>query len=482
MGLAIILFVVYFGAMLAIGPIAAKRMKKRDSSDFILAGRAVPMWLVVGGIVATLINSATLLGYGGSGYSLGISGYFASLGFLVILMWSGYWFIPRLRRANITTIPELFEKFFGWPHRVVAVILVVCRDLGVTAGSAIGMAVVFKTVFDIPLDVALLITLGVTLAFTVLGGMWAVMITDTIQAAMILIGTTLMIPLGIAYIGGWDAFVNLIPDTHTNVLNAGMSQTVGWIISGALTCAGYQTMLQRGLSAESDEVAKKSFFYGGITAIVWYMVPFITGILALVIFPDILPSDAFLQMTTLFGSFGSIIFAIIIVASCISTLSSTILTTASNISLDIYKRLINPNATDRQILNVTKVSVVVVAIIGTLIGRSIPYILELLLTGGRIMAASLAPVLLAIVFWKASRTAYYSSIIAMILGAITTIYGIILGNSAASSGEGGVVFVWALDPVLMGLPVTLLVLIIGTFIENRYKANKALNEDIALGE
>lgn len=467
--MAVTLFALYFILMILVGPWAAKKMNKKDSSDFILAGRAVPTWLVTGGIIATLINSATLLGYGGSGYSLGISGYFASLGFVVMLMWMGYWFIPRLRRTNITTVPELFEKFFGWPHRVVATILVICRDLGVTAGAAIGMAVVFQSVFNISLDLALLITLAVTLAFTILGGMWAVMITDTIQAAIILIGTTLLIPLGIAYIGGWTDFINLIPSTHIDIWNAGGSQTFAWIVSGALTCLGYQTLIQRGLSAASDEVARKSFSYGGLIAIAWYMVPFLIGILAIVIFPDIKPSDAFISMTSLYGSIGSIIFSIIIVASCISTLSSTILTTASNISLDIYKRLINPNAPEKTTVLVTRISVVVVSILGTLIGRSLPYILELLLTGGRIMAASLTPVLLGVIFWKQARKAYISTISAMVLGAIGTIWGIILGNQAANNAEGGVVFVWALDPIFMGLPITLIILIIGTLIETRMR-------------
>lgn len=470
--MAITLFVIYFGLMIIIGPLAAKKMKKKDTGDFILAGRSVPLFLVVGGIIATLINSATLLGYAGSGYSLGLTAYFSSMGYMVALAWMGYWFIPRLRRANLTTIPELFNRLFGIPHKLIAVILVMCRDIGVTAGSAIGMAIVFVSVFDISLDTALIITLAVTIIFMVIGGMWAVMITDTIQTIIILVGTTILIPLGISYIGGWSDFINKIPDTHIDIFSAGGSQVFAWFVAGTLTFIGYQTLIQRGLSADSDETAKKSFVYGGFIALAWYMVPFVIGILALVIFPDINASEAFISLTQLFGSLGSIIFAIIIVASCISTLSSTVLTTASNISIDIYKQWLNPQASEKQVVLVTRISVVAVAIVGTLIGRSLPYILELLLTGGRIMAASLAPVLIALVFWKAARKAYYSTLAAMLLGAAGTVFGIILGNQAANDPEGDVVFVWGLDPVLIGLPVTLIVLIIGTLIENKLRPIK----------
>lgn len=478
--MALLIFVVYFALLLIIGPLAAKKMNKKDTSDFVLAGRSVPLWIVTGGVIATLINSATLLGYGGSGYSLGIAGYFASLGFIIVIIWMGIWFIPRLRRLNLTTVPELFNRLFGWPHKTVAVVLVACRDIGVTAGTSIGMAIVLSSVFDISIDLALIITVLVTLLFTVIGGMWAVMITDTLQAILILIGTTLMIPLAISYVGGWDVIVNALPDTHINIWNAGGSQTFAWILSGALTCVGYQTLIQRGLSAESEAVAKKSFIYGGGIAIAWYMVPFLIGILAVVIFPTINAQDAFISMTTLYGSFGSIFFVVIIVASCISTLSSTILTTASNISLDIYKQWLRPNASEKSVVFVSKIGVIAVAVFGALIGRSLPFILELLLTGGRIMAASLAPVLVALVFWKAARKAYYSTISAMILGAAGTILGIILGNQAKS--EGDVVFVWALDPILVGLPITLVILIFGTFIENNLSKRKIKVDEMTLVE
>ncbi|WP_040977869.1 sodium:solute symporter family protein [Oceanobacillus jeddahense] len=466
--MALTIFIIYFGFLLIVGPIAAKKMKKKDSSDYILAGRSVPTWLVTGGIIATLINSATLLGYGGSGYSLGISAYFASLGFVAILMWMGYTFIPRLRKTNIVTLPELFSKMFGWKHKVVAVILVMCRDMGVTAGASVGMAVVLSSVFDLSFDIALIITLFITLFFTVTGGMWAVMFTDTIQAAFLVIGSTIMIPLAIMYIGGWDTLLNLIPETHTDMWNAGGIQTFGWIISGALTCVAYQTLIQRGLSANSDKTAKNSFLYAGSIAVVWYMVPFLIGILALVIFPDITPDDAFLRLSTLFGSVGSILFAVIVVSSCISTLSSTILTTASNISNDIYKQWIKPDADEKSVVLVSRISVVAVAIIGSLIARSLPFILELLLTGGRIMAASLAPVLIALVFWARARRAYHSTIWAMVAGALATVTAIIIGSQAGAE-EGSVVFVWAVDPILLGLPITLLILIIGTFVETKGK-------------
>ncbi len=88
------------------------------------------------------------------------------------------------------------------------------------------------------------------------------------------------------------------------------------------------------------------------------------------------------------------------------------------------------------------------------------------------MASSLAPVLLGIVFWKAARKAYYSTVLAMVLGASGTIAGIIIGNQMANNSDGGVIFVWALDPMLIGLPITLVTFIVGTLIENKLNQKK----------
>ncbi|WP_010531853.1 sodium:solute symporter family protein [Lentibacillus jeotgali] len=472
----LIFIIVYFGIMMAIGPLAGRQMKKGTSSDFILAGKKAPTLLVTGGIVATMINSATLLGFTGSGFSLGISAYFSAVGYMIIITWMGFWFIPRIRRANIATIPELFGRYLGVPHRLVSMVLVMFRDVGVTAGAIIGMATIFQLLFDIPLDLALVITLGVTLFFTVTGGMWAVMVTDSIQTALLLIGTILLIPLGIAYIGGWESFTSLIPSTHVNIWNAGGSQAFAWVLMGAFTAIGYQTLVQRGLSAKSEEVAKKGFLYGGIITLVWYIVPFLIGTIAVVIFPDISPDSAYVSMAELFGEFGSIFFITLVIASCISTLSSTILTTSSNLSIDVYKELINPNATEKQVVFVTRISIFIVAIVGTLIARALPYILELLLIGGRIMGASLSPVLISLVFWKASRRAPKSTISAMVVGAMVTIVSLLIGQSVSPEEEGGVVMLWAIDPVLLGLPVTIGILVIGVLFETR---NKNMNIPVA---
>jgi SSS family solute:Na+ symporter len=466
---AAVLLVVYFSVLIAVGPWAARKISGGGSVGYVLAGRAVPLWIVVGGVFATWVNTATLLGYGGVGYSLGIAGYWAAVGFLMMNIWMGYAFIGRLRKINITTVPELFERYFGVSHRMLGVVLVVLRDLGVSAGIMIGMGVVFQRLFDVPLYVALIITLGVVLVFLTLGGMWAVMVTDTIQAGIIILGSVALIPIGIANIGGWGDFTEQLPPSHYSLLNAGVSQTVGWLLLGIFITVSYQTLIQRGLAARSDEVARKAFMYGGTIALLWYIVPFLIGTIAVVAVPDVNPEGAYLAMIDLANPFVAILLTIVLIAAATSTLSSTILTTASNLSVDIYGRLIDPDADNRRMMLVNRISVLIVTFVAVLIGYLLPYILELLWLGGRIAGAGLGPVLLAVVFWPAARRATKTIFIAMLFGALATVATQIISSVTVSGGEGGTAFVWQLDPMLVGVPVTIACLLIGVFLEGRPK-------------
>ena len=461
---ATIFIFVFFGLMIGIGLYYNKKDTTSKSSDYyILAGRRAPFFIVAGSFFATSVSTGTLVGYAGTGFSAGIAGYWSGGCFMVAAMWASMWIIPRLRKARITTVPEIFEKYFGGGHRVVSLILSLGRDLGVTASVVLVLSQIFTRLFGFGFWTSLIITVGVVVFFTATGGMWAVLVTDTIQAAIIAIGTTIMIPLGIAKAGGFAAFVSQLPATHSDVTSVGFSQTLGWFLIGIFTMLGYQTILQRGLAAKDDKTAKQAFFWGGLFALLWYMLPFVIGALARVLFPEIAAANAYYAMSALFGTYGNVFFLCVLLMSGMSTVSSTILTTTANISLDIYKRFIRPNVTEGGLVLFQRTCLVAVVLVCTVIGNSYPYVVELFWIGGRVMASGLAPVLTLMVLWPKVRRAPLSTMLAMLGGAGACIAQTILASTTAEAGA--VVVMWSLDPILAGLPVCFAILIIGTLIE-----------------
>lgn len=464
----IIVILAFFGVMIGIGFYYNKKGNAGDSSDdYILAGRKAPLLIVAGSLFATWVSSATVMGYAGSGYSVGLGAFWSGASFIAATMWMGWWIIPRLRKAGVTTVPELFEHYFGGAHRIVALLLSLGRDLGVIASISIALAKIFQSLFGISQLLALCITVGVVLIFTASGGMWAVLVTDTIQSAMIIIGSIVLIPLGIYKAGGFAAFCEMVPHTHINPFSAGLSQTVGWILMGCFISFAYQTVLQRGLAAKDDKTAQQCFILGGGMALLWYITPFMVGMVARVVYPDINASDAYLTMCNILGPYAGIFFVVCLMASCMSTISSCILTTTANITLDVYKRFINPQASEKQVVTLQRVCLLVIAVLCAWVGKMLPYILELFWIGGRVMASGLAPVFVALILWPKSRRAPVSTLLAMLAGAAASIGAQVYQASAfaAMGGQNDVVTLFSLDPVLVGLPFCFAVLIIGTFIE-----------------
>lgn len=466
---AAVFFIVFCVLMVGIGIFYSQKEVDQSSDDYILAGRNAPLILVVGSYFATSVSTGSLVGYAGMGFSNGLAGYWSAGCFMVATMWAGIWIVPRLRRSGVTTIPEIFDKYFGAWHRFIAVILALCRDLGVIASTVLVLSQIFVNLFGMNFWMATFITSGVIILFTISGGMWAVLVTDTIQAFIIAVGTIIMVPVGITAAGGYVQFVSQIPATHNDVFSVGFSQTLGWFMIGLFTSLGNQTILQRGLAAKDDRTAKLAFFWGGFVTLFWFLLPFIIGIIARVLFPDSVPRDSYYNMASLFGPYANVFFMAVLLMAGMSTVSSNILTATSNLSLDIYKSYINPNVEEKRLVTIQRVSLVIILITCIIISRAFPYVVELFWIGGRIMASGLAPVLTLLIINKRTRRAPLSCLLAMLGGALSCVGAQIYqaSQAASSAGVGGVVLLWSLDPVLAGLPVCFIILLIGVSLEPR---------------
>ena len=159
-----------------------------------------------------------------------------------------------------------------------------------------------------------------------------------------------------------------------------------------------------------------------------------------------------------------------------STISSCILTTTANITLDVYKRFLNPKASDKQVVKLQRICLFVIVIVCAWVGKMLPYILELFWIGGRIMASGLAPVFVAIILWPRARRAPKATLLAMICGAAFNIAAQAYQSSAfaAMGGQNDVVTLFTLDPVLAGLPACFVVLIVGVLLETRGQTREYL--------
>ena len=351
--------------------------------------------------------------------------------------------------------------------------LIILRDMGVTAGTIGALTLVTTAVLGMSVGESLLLWLGVTSVYVFLGGMWAVMATDAIQFFIILAGSIAVLAAGLAEVGGLGGLRSGLDPALIDIFGrAGVMQVLAWIVIGLAITGAYQGLIQRGFAASSAEVARKGFLYGGIIASIWYMTPPLTGIVARTIYgPEMAAEDAF--VTLAFGAAGSEVASLVVVcvlAASMSTLSSTINTIASNFTLDLYVRFIQPAASAARQLWVYRINVLLVGAIAAALYLALPLLIELFWVGGRIMGASVAPALIGLVLFRSLRRAPRTVMAAMLIGggvqAVWQTFG-------AIREVGAVVIIWALDPILIGLPLTILILWLGTRLETRAGGHRA---------
>ena len=338
------LIVTYLLLMFGIG-IWAARTRVGRMEDMAVAGRSSGPWLIAFSVAATWINGTTLIGISGVAKDFGLSAYWTGGSFVLATIWMSYYVVPRLRATRIITVPQLFERFYGPRHRLVSLSLIILRDLGATAGVMGSLAVVTSSILQISLLQSLALVGALTLVYVFLGGMWAILVTDAIQFFIVSIGSVVLVVFGFLGSGGFSVLRSIEdPDFLGSFGTGGPSQVIAWVVIGISITFGYQSVIQRGLAASSTAAAHKGFLYGGIISTIWYMVPPLIGVLGRALYgADISGDDVFLRMTfgVAGGQLGSIIIVGILAAS-MSTLDSTINTIASNFTIDIYNRFLNP--------------------------------------------------------------------------------------------------------------------------------------------
>lgn len=393
-----IAFLLYFLVMLGIGFAFYKRTK--TSSDYFLGGRKLGGWVAALSAQASDMSGWLLMGLPGAIYAAGTGQIWIGVGLAIgtILNWALV--SKRLRRytivsGNSLTLPQYFENRFkdrSQVLRIASAIFIMIFFLVYTASGLTAVGKLFNQVFG--LDYVWSLTIGalVIVGYTFLGGFLAVCWTDFVQGMLMLLALLSVPIIAIALMGGIPgttaAMQAALPDAASYMnpfLNADGSQiTPLQMISQLAWALGYFGMphiLVRFMAIRSDEEVKKS----RVIAIVWVVLALFAALLAGVIGRVYLAEAANITLTgtatenvfitTILHIFTNhwylpVLAGVLlcgILAAAMSTADSQLLVTASSISEDIYKSSINKKATNKTMIWVSRITVLVVAAIAYII-------------------------------------------------------------------------------------------------------------------
>lgn len=444
-----VIILVYLVGILAIGIFSVK-LKNMSSERYFLAGRGLK-WPVIGAaLFASNISTIHLVGLAAAGYNEGLVwGNFEWLAAVTLIM-LGLVFAPFYFKSKISTLPEFMEKRYGPGARTVMAFIAIIGALFVHIGlSLYAGAVVFHAFFGIPVMVSIPIISLVTIIYTVLGGLKAVVITETIQTVLLLSGAIILTVIaalalpdkGIHTLAELKAMLKpgqmtmLHTQSSLKALGDGGFESgltwyaclLGYPILGLWYWCSDQTIVQRVLGAKTMRDAQLGPLFAGFLKILPVFFLVLPGVFAYVLFPDLIGNDANQTLPVLINQLLPVglkgLMAATLLAALMSTIAAALNSSATLVAMDIVKRL-KPDTTDKQQVKSGRIAAVVVmalAMIWSTQGDQFSSIFEAI---NKIASAIAPPVAVVFLFGVFSQRGTYAA-------AMTTlIVGLALGVTA----------------------------------------------------
>ncbi len=289
MKMLVIGIAVYMVAMLLIGWISSRKVS--GMSDFLVAGRRLPLWMATATLLATWFGAGSSMGVAATVYSDGISGVLADpFGASLSLILAGVFIVGILRKKQCMTVTDIIERRFGKAAGVYASLWMIPVYVGWLGAQLLGLGTILNLLTGMSVVHGTLIGAAVVLLYTCAGGMWAVTLTDVVQVGIMVLGLIMLLPGTLEMAGGAEALMgsftaadSLLPASDSN-FNDYVYYIGSWIIMG-LGCIVGQDLVQRSLASKNSNVAVASSVISGFTYMVIGLIPIAIGIAARIILP-----------------------------------------------------------------------------------------------------------------------------------------------------------------------------------------------------
>jgi SSS family solute:Na+ symporter len=426
------LVIVYLLVTIAIGLMAAKRVQ--NSSDFAIAGRHLPMAMIVTTTFATWFGSETVLGIPAKFVNGGLNGVVEDpfgAGFCLIFV--GLFFAAKLYKMTLLTISDYFRERYGRTVEVACSIIIMVSYLGWVSAQVTALGLVFHLLSDGVVSMAWGMVIGVVsiLAYTLFGGMWSVAVTDFIQMIILVLGLSILAVFAADQAGGADKVVALAisQDMFKFWPEPNMKDILFFFASAITIMLGsipQQDVFQRVMSANSLKAATQGPVIGGICYILFAFVPMFLVVSAMIIMPEqaatlisddpqkVLPTLVMTQMPFVMQVlfFGALLSAI---KSCAS---ATLLAPSVTFTENIWRQF-RPYQSDQQELRAMRVTVLVfsMVVLGYAIRMQGTSIYEMVSGAYQVpLVGAFVPLTFGL-YWKRATT--QGAIFALVLGLLT---------------------------------------------------------------
>jgi SSS family solute:Na+ symporter len=437
--------------LLAMGGTAvwfAKR-RVRTGDEFMLAGQSLPLWVMIGTLLATWVGSGTVIGGAAFTYEHGpLATIFFYAGVPVGILILYFLLADRVRNLSTYTIPEVLERRYGPAARIVAAICILLAYVGITSYQFIGGGYVLHLTTGISVNDGSALTAVFIIFLAMTGGLFSVAYTDALSAILIVVALTLGLPFAIEHAGGFHWYRNLPATTRTVTGGLTVPQALGYFLPLLMLLLGEQNMYQRFAAARDSATAKRSnlgFFVGAVVVLALTTILAATAIVA---YPGITPDTAILQVALRSMPFAvGAPLLVAAVAFIVTTGDSYLLSCSTNVTHDFWVRFIDPEATQTQQLWITRGVVVALGAAAWVLGTFFPSVLAIQIYSYTMYGAAITPAVLAAILWTRATPA--GGLASIVLGGVGTLFW-----------ELGLHRPGGLNSILFSLPLSVAALVI----------------------
>ena len=458
----IVAFILYFLIVLGVGVFFFFKSKSGGEKDYFLGGRSMGPWVTAMSAQASDMSAWLLMGLPGSILAFGLGKAWIGIGLAIGTALNWIFVAKRLRKFSAAsgdsiTVPQYLSNRFCAKNHVLsvicAIVFLICFTIYVASAFVAGTKVFTSLIPSLAPGTAMLIFAAIIIVYTFLGGFKAVCWTDFIQGTLMLIAL-LAVPIIMAIRGNYDTA--LLSEVYSyegtdyqfvpSLLNASwqdIASGLGW----GLGYFGMPHIIVRFMSIKKPSMVKKS----ATVAIIWVVISLACAIVIayfgrIALFGDEVLAKELLESGSqqlvfialarkLFPTFIAGLLLAAIIAASMSTADSQLLVASSSFTSDIYKPVFKKNASDKEVLWIGRIVVLIVSVIAYFIasskGQGAQAIMNLVENAWGLFGAAFGPVILLSLFWK--RFTYKGAIAGIVGGTLVDILWLIF-----LSGKTGV--------------------------------------------
>jgi len=461
----------YLLLSIAVGLYAARRV--HSSSDYVVAGRSLPIHITTATVFATWFGSETVLGTSSTFITDGLGGIVADpFGASLCLIFVGVFFARHLYRKNLITIGDFFKQKYGRGVELATSVAIMLSYLGWVSAQMIALGLVFNVLSQgaISNEVGIVLGAAIVIVYTIYGGMWSVAMTDFMQMIIIVLG---MLYVGYVVTGEIDGGAAAVIEHASNAGKfnfwpeptlAGILAFVGAFVTLALGSIPQQDVFQRVMSAKDENTAVRGAVLGGSLYFIFAFVPIFLAYSAFLIdekmTSHLLETDSQLVLPTLILQhtpvFAQVMFFGALLSAIMSTASGTLLAPSTIFTENVLRPMLG-NVSDTRFLWIIRAVVLTFGICVTLFAlNSNSSIFEMVENAYKVTLVAAFVPLAAGVYWSKANT--QGAVFSMAFGLIVWIF------LEATAPEG----VW--PPQLAGLIAAIMGMLLGSLLPEMIKS------------